>query len=123
MTKRLMSKYRPLQVVTWAMWSATVGALPLILRVLPKVTEAPGEAIFSFIYLGVGASALGFVLWARALADAPASVVASAIYATPPLATLFGWSVLGERPTLWVMAGGAVILAAVTLVIRRGVAP
>ena len=123
MTKRLMSRYRPLQVVTWAMWSATITALPLVFRVISRVAEAPGEAVFAFIYLGVGASALGFILWARALVDAPASVVASVIYASPPLATLFGWSVLGERPTLWVLAGGVVILAAVTLVIRKGVAP
>lgn len=123
MTKRLMSRYRPVQVVTWALWSATVTALPLIPRVLPQVIGAPPDAVLAFLYLGIGASALGFVLWARALAGAPASVVASAIYAIPPLATGFGWLVLAERPTPWVLAGGVVILAAVTLVMRKGVAP
>ena len=123
MTKRLMSRYRPMQVVTWAMWSATITVLPLIIRVMPQLATVPGEALFSFLYLGIGSSALGFALWARALVDAPASVVASALYATPPLAALFGWSVLGERPGPWVLAGGVVILAAVTVVIRKGVAP
>ena len=123
MTKPLMSRYRPVQVVTWAMWSATLTVLPVVSRVLPSLATAPGEALFSFIYLGIAASALGFVLWARALVDAPASVVASALYATPPLSTLFGWVLLDEQPTLWVLAGGVAILAAVTLVIRKGVAP
>ncbi len=122
MTKRLMSRYRPAQVVTWALWSATVTALPLTPRVLPQVLSAPPDAVFAFLYLGIGASALGFVFWAMALMDAPASVVASAIYATPPLATVSGWIVLGERPAPWVLAGGVVILAAVTLVMRKGVA-
>lgn len=123
MTKRLMSRYRPVQVVTWALWSATVTALPLALRVVPQVVGAPPDALLASLYLGVGASALGFVLWAKALAGAPASVVASAIYATPPLATVSGWLMLAERPSPWVLAGGVIILAAVTLVIRRGVAP
>jgi drug/metabolite transporter (DMT)-like permease len=91
--------------------------------VLPQVLSAPPDAVLAFLYLGIGASALGFVLWAMALVDAPASVVASAIYATPPLATVSGWIVLGERPAPWVLAGGVVILAAVTLVMRKGVAP
>ena len=123
MTKPLMSRYRPVQVVTWALWSAVLTVTPMLFRVLPKLATAPGEALFSFIYLGIGASALGFILWARALVDAPASVVASALYATPPLSTLIGWVWLGERPTWWVLGGGVVILSAVVLVIRKGVAP
>ena len=123
MTKRLMSRYRPVQVVTWAMWSAALAFLPLMFRALPELVAAPGDAIVAFLYLGICSSALGFILWARALVDAPASVVASALYATPPLSTLFGWLLLGERPTPTVLLGGAVILSAVALVIRRGVAP
>ena len=113
MTKRLMSKYRPVQVVTWAMWSAALAFLPLMFRALPELAAAPGDAIVAFLYLGICSSALGFILWARALVDAPASVVASALYATPPLSTLFGWLLLGERPTPTVLLGGAVILSAV----------
>ena len=45
--------------------------------------------------------------------------------------TLIGWVWLGEQPTLWVLAGGVVILSAMmlvilsamVLVIRKGVVP
>lgn len=77
----------------------------------------------AFAYVGVGASAVGFVLWAKALAAAPASVVASALYVTPPLSALIGWVWLDEQPTLWVLVGGMIILSAVFLVMRKGMAP
>lgn len=122
MTKPMAGKYRPLQVVTWALWSAALTFLPVLLRAPAQLSAAPLEGYLAFVYLGVGSSALGFVLWARALSGAPASVVASALYATPPLSALIGWGWLGEQPSPWVLAGGAVILAAVVLVMRRGVA-
>ena len=121
MAKTLVARYSPLQVATWSMWVGGVTYLPLLIAAPGPVAEAPWDAVFSFLYLGVCCSALGFVLWARAMVDAPAAVVSSALYATPPLAALLGWLWLGERPTIWVLIGGLVVLGAVTLVIRRGV--
>ena len=123
MTKKLTSIYRPVQVVTWAFWSAALTFIPVLFRAVTQLSAAPAEGYFAFVYLGVGASALGFVLWARALAGAPASVVASALYVTPPLSALIGWVWLDEQPTLWVLAGGMIILSAVFLVMRKGMAP
>lgn len=122
MTKPLATKYRPRQVVTWAFWSSTLTFLPVLLRAPAQLSAAPAESYIAFAYLGIGASALGFVLWARALSGAPASVVASALYVTPPLSALIGWGWLGERPSPLVLIGGSVILVAVVLVVRRGVA-
>lgn len=122
-TKTLTSTYRPVQVVTWAFWSAALTFIPVLFRAAGQLSAAPAEGYFAFAYLGVGASALGFVLWARALAGAPATVVSSALYVTPPLSALIGWVWLGEQPTLWVLAGGLVILSAVFLVVRKGMAP
>lgn len=123
LAKSLVARYSPLQVATWSMWVGAATSLPLLLSAPGQVAGAPWDALLSFIYLGVCGSALGFVLWARAMVGAPAAVVSSALYATPPLSALIGWLLLDERPTIWVVIGGMVVLAAVTMVIRRGVAP
>lgn len=49
-------------------------------------------------------------------------VGASALYVTPPLSALIGWVWLDEQPTLWVPAGGMIILSAVLVVMRKGMA-
>lgn len=123
LAKSLVARYTPLQVATWSMWVGAVTSLPLLLSAPGRVAGAPWDALLSFIFLGVCGSALGFVLWARAMVGAPAAVVSSALYATPPLSALIGWLLLDERPTIWVVVGGIVVLGAVTMVIRRGVAP
>ena len=123
LAKSLVARYTPLQVATWSMWVGAVTSLPLLLSAPGRVAGAPWDALLSFIFLGVCGSALGFVLWARAMVGAPAAVVSSALYATPPLSALIGWLLLDERPTVWVVVGGIVVLGAVTMVIRRGVAP
>ena len=123
MVKSLVARYSPLQVATWSMWVGAVTSLPLLVSAPRQVADAPWDALLSFIYLGVCGSALGFVLWGRAMVGAPAAVVSSALYATPPLSAFIGWLWLDERPTIWVVMGGVVVLGAVTMVIRRGVAP
>ena len=123
MVKSLVARYSPLQVASWSMWVGAVTSLPLLVRAPDQVASAPWDALLSFIYLGVCGSALGFVLWGRAMAGAPAAVVSSALYATPPLSALIGWLWLDEQPTVWVVIGGVVVLGAVSMVIRRGAAP
>lgn len=123
MTKPVASRYHPVQVVSWVFWSAALAFVPFLIRSRVELFTASAEVYFSAVYLGLFASALGFILWTYALSGAPVSVVASALYTTPPLSALIGWAWLDERPSLAVLVGGAVILAAVVLVIRRGVAP
>ena len=123
MVKPLASRYQPVQVVSWVFWSAGLAFVPVLFHARADLSVVPAEGYVSAVYLGLCASALGFILWTYALAGAPASVVASALYTTPPLSALIGWMWLDERPSLSVLLGGAVILAAVVLVMRRGVAP
>ena len=122
MAKPLASRYRPVQVVSWVFWSGALAFVPVLVRSRADLFTAPAEVYFSAVYLGLCASALGFILWTYALAGAPASVVASALYTTPPLSALIGWAWLDEQPGLSVLVGGVVILSAVVLVMQRGVA-
>ena len=64
------------------------------------------------LYLGIGASAIGFVSWAYASARVPVSFAASTLYAVPVVAGAVAWLWLGETPAT---ASGAVALAGVAL--------
>ena len=107
--------------VTWL--ACTVGAiacLPYAGSLVHGVGHAGGSTIAWMIYLGVAPTALGFGLWAYALARTTAGRMGSTTYLVPPLALLFGWAFLGEVPPALVFPGGALCLAGVALARTRG---
>ncbi len=108
-------------VVTWlACTIGTVSCLPYAGSLVNQVGHADGSTIAWTIYLGVAPTAIGFVLWAYALARTTAGRMGSTTYLVPPLALLFGWAFLGEVPPALVFPGGALCLAGVALARTRG---
>jgi drug/metabolite transporter (DMT)-like permease len=108
-------------VVTWlACTIGTVSCLPYARSLVDQVGHADGSTIAWTIYLGVAPTAIGFVLWAYALARTTAGRMGSTTYLVPPLALLFGWAFLGEVPPALVFPGGALCLAGVALARTRG---
>jgi len=79
------------------------------------VASAPAGALAAVLYLGLGASALGFLSWAYASARVPVSFAASTLYAVPVVAAAVAWLSLGETPAPLAVAGGAVALTGVGL--------
>jgi drug/metabolite transporter (DMT)-like permease len=116
--KPLLARYRPIEVATWAMVVGAVLVLPFGTGVVPALGHIELRPLLAAVYLGVVPSAIGFIAWGRALADAPASVVSSALYVIPPLAGLIAWAWLGERPDALAWIGGVIVLAGVSLVLR-----
>jgi len=68
-------------------------------------------------YLTVVVSLGAFSAYAYALANLPVSTVATYAYVNPVIAVLLGVLVVDERFSAWQLAGGAIVLAAVLLVI------
>jgi drug/metabolite transporter (DMT)-like permease len=93
-------------------------ALPFAGGLPGAVASAPAEATIAVLFLGVGASAVGFVAWAYASARVDVSFAAATLYAVPVVAFTVGWLWLGERPTAMTLAGGAIALAGVAVVAR-----
>jgi drug/metabolite transporter (DMT)-like permease len=113
-------RYASPLVVTWL--ACTIGAvscLPYAGSLVAQVGHAHGSTIAWTIYLGVAPTAIGFVLWAYALARTTAGRMGSTTYLVPPLALLFGWAFLGEVPPALVFPGGALCLAGVALARTR----
>jgi terminal-alkyne amino-acid exporter len=109
------SRLDAFDVTAWAMWIGTALLLPFAPGLPHAVASASPSSLVAVAYLGVGASALGFVAWAYASARVPVSFAASTLYAIPVVATVVAWAWLGETPALLAVAGGAVAIAGVAL--------
>jgi drug/metabolite transporter (DMT)-like permease len=70
-------------------------------------------------YLVLFGSLLGFTAYSWLLHHAPVSTVATYAYVNPVIAVSLGWAVLHEDVTLAIVAGAAVIVASVALVVRQ----
>lgn len=73
---------------------------------------------WAWAYMALVVSLGAFSAYAYALSTLPVSTVATYAYVNPVLAVLLGVLVAGERFTATQLAGGAVVLSAVVLVIR-----
>ena len=71
------------------------------------------------LFLGLGCSGLGYLLWYGALEKLEASRVAAFLYLEPLVTLTAGAAVLHEPVTGTAVAGGMLVLAAVVLVQRR----
>src|SRR5579872_3768209 len=113
--KPLLARYTPVEVTAYAMWAGTVFILPWagsLLRALPRAgTGTIGAAVF----LGVAPSAVGFVLWAYALARMDVGRVTISLYLVPAAAIVISLVWLGQVPGPVELAGGAIALAGVVL--------
>lgn len=114
----LLERYSAFQVTAWAMWAGTALSIPWGLALPARVAAAEASATLAVVWLGVAASALGFVTWAYAAARVEVRVAASTLYLVPPVAMTIGWVWLGETPAALSLAGGALVLAGVALVQR-----
>jgi drug/metabolite transporter (DMT)-like permease len=102
--------------VTWL--ACTVGAiscLPYAPALVHELRHMSGSAIAWTVYLGVAPTAIGFAMWAFALARTTAGRMGSTTYLVPPLAVLLGWLMLGEVPPALALPGGLLCLAGVAL--------
>jgi drug/metabolite transporter (DMT)-like permease len=102
-------------VTAWAMGLGAAMALPLAPGLAAGVGAAPTAALLAVAFLAFGASALGFLTWAYAVARVDVTAAASTLYAVPPVAALVGWIALGEVPSPLTAVGGAIALAGVAI--------
>ena len=116
--KPLLRRYGSLELTTWAMALGALMALPFAPGLPGAIADAPAEALAAVVFLGLGASAIGFVTWAYACAWIDVSVAAATLYSVPVVAFTVAWVWLGEEPAPMALVGGAIALVGVALVTR-----
>ena len=84
---------------------------------LAPATFAP-ESLLALAYLIVFGSIIAFSAYTWLLRHAPVSKAITFAYVNPVVAIFLGWLILSEPVTLAMIAGGALIIAAVAVVIR-----
>ncbi|MFF5637345.1 DMT family transporter [Streptomyces sp. NPDC012825] len=118
-TKPLLRHYTGLEVATYAMVAGTIFVLPLASATWHSTLQAPADALACALYLGLLPSALGFVIWAYAVARLPLAASTAALYLVPPAALIIAFVWLGEVPHFIELVGGAVSVAGVVMINRR----
>jgi drug/metabolite transporter (DMT)-like permease len=78
-----------------------------------------GDSLLAFAYLVVVGSLIAFTAYVWVLQHAPVSKVSTYAYVNPVIAVFLGWLILGEHVTLAILAGAAVIVASVALIVRK----
>ena len=98
-TKAFMRK-RALDPINFLAWQMVLGLLPLL--VLPLFIELPPTRwttrhLALVLYVGVIATAFGFLLWLRVLRTLPAGTASLNAFAIPVIALLQSMLIFGER--------------------------
>jgi len=117
--KPLLARLDPVAVTAAAALAGTAALLPFGVAELPReATHLAGRDWALLLYLGIGATLLGYLCWTAGLQAFAPSRAASFLYAVPPLALLLGALLLGEPLTAWIVAGGALIVGGVAMAQR-----
>jgi drug/metabolite transporter (DMT)-like permease len=87
---------------------AFAAALPMALPV--HAFSARDAAVV--LYLGVAQVGLAYWCLTRAIRHVPAFEATTMLQIEPAMNPVWTWLAYGERPTLWALAGGAVIVSA-----------
>lgn len=113
----------PLGAYVLAVWSGAAASLALFATASRvPLLGYPGRTLAVLLALAVVPTLAGHGLVNRALRALPAPTVSLFLLGEPVGATLLALAVFGEMPTPWTLAGGAVVLAALALVVRAGAA-
>ncbi|NPV59091.1 MAG: DMT family transporter [Actinobacteria bacterium] len=101
-------------VTSYAIFAGTLALLPLgpFARDLPSgIASLSASGWGWLLFLSLGCTLLGYLLYSKGLEGLGASQAAFYIYLVAPIALFWGWALLGERVNAALLLGTAMILA------------
>lgn len=108
-------RFTPLASTTWATLSGVLMILPFALWAAPGSTGYTLGFWIDAIYLALGATVAGFVLWSRGLQILGASRAAVFMNLVPVFTVVLAFVFLGEQPGALQIAGMLIVLGGVYL--------
>ncbi len=115
--KRVGKKMHPTVLVTFPMFYTSLSFF--ILYLIFERNSHPVfdfNAIFSLLYLSIFGTALAFVIYFWMLKRASAVIMSMITFVTPPMALFWGWLLMGEHISIFLIVGMILILAGIYLV-------
>ncbi|MFI0347362.1 MAG: DMT family transporter [Chthoniobacterales bacterium] len=116
LTKKMVTRYSPLEITTWSIWAGTIALIPLGHGLCMAVTVVPWQATANMILLGILPGAISYALYSFAIAHLRMASVSSFVFLMPVTAIILGWFLLGELPSWLSLIGGAITLGGAYLV-------
>lgn len=110
--KILFQRHAP-KVLSVAMWQMFLGAVltwPVTLIFPQQAINWQAELLWGLAYMGVIASAMGWLLWLSVVQRVSATVAGMSSLGVPVLTVILAWAILAERPTLLEFGGIVFIL-------------
>lgn len=111
--KHHAGRYDGLTLVCYTVWSGTLLLLIYLPGLVDSAARAPLRVQWAVLGLGVFPSALAYMAWAFVLKHVDLSRATMTLYLIPLTAMGIASVGLGERPTLLVLVGSAVVLISV----------
>ncbi len=112
--KPLLGRYDLLALTAATSLVGTIFLLPFVRGgTIESVTRISLEDAALVLYLGVASTFLGYIGWNFGLRGLGATRAVTYTYLISPLAVLMGAVILDEPVTLWLAAGGALVLGGV----------
>jgi drug/metabolite transporter (DMT)-like permease len=120
--KPMLVRHAPLEMAAYGMIIGAIMLLPVGLYdpgSLGRLAAMDVSGWLLLLFSAIGSLIIGLIAYSRALQVLTPSETAMSTYLIPVFGVLIAWAVLGERPTPGLLAGGVMILAAMTLVTTR----
>jgi drug/metabolite transporter (DMT)-like permease len=111
----------PVDVLAYSSVVSLVASITLLVPLLvfaPSLTPATNVAWLWVLALALGPQLIGHTALNAALARLPASIVSGAILGEPVIATALAWAFLDEKPGTLTIAGSAVTLIGLAMLLR-----
>lgn len=114
--KPLLQRYSGFAISGWSMLIASPVIFLMASKPYREIAAAASLRTWGeLLYLAAFNSLLGSVLWNHGARHLPGAVVGSFLYLVPVIAVAAGWLILDEAITVWLVLGGAIMLAGVAL--------
>lgn len=119
--KLQMMGYSSIDIMTYSMISAAIILVIASPHALGELMKESAVNIALVVYMGIGVSAMGYFLWAKAFECAPKTGdVTIYMFMTPLVSTILAVIILGEVPDMGTFVGGFIIIASVIVFNRKG---
>jgi len=115
--KRVTGRYDTMTLAAWPFYFGALILSPLAVRQI-AITDWPRVGWIGYgalIYIGVGASLIGYLIWMWGIHHLAASRMGVFTYVQPVLGTIIGVYLLGEQYTGQLALSGVLVLVGVAL--------